>query len=66
MSISTHENQGGIQIFVVFLLEISITFFHFPLELVVELHSGVGPRSSASKYGLQGIAESLFQSFAVQ
>jgi len=62
----THKNQGGIQIFVVFLLKVSIMFFHFSLELVVELHSGVNPRSSASQHGLQGIAESLFQSVATE
>ena len=48
-----------------FLLEVPIVFFHFSLEFVVELYSGVNPRSSASKDGLQGTAEGTFQPFAL-
>jgi len=63
---NAHENERRVQVFVVFLLEIPVVFFHLPLKLVVKLHSGVGPRPGASQHGFQGIAEGLLQSFTVR
>ena len=64
--VDTHENKGGVEVFIVFLLEVPIVFIHFSLELVVELRSGIEPRSSDPQHGLQGVTEGLFQSFIVQ
>lgn len=44
----THKDKRGIQVFVVFLLKILVVFIHFPLKLVVELHSGVETSCSAA------------------
>ena len=46
MRMKTHKNQCGIQIFIVLLLKVSVVFFHFSLELAVELHSGIGSKRS--------------------
>ena len=59
----THENQGGIQVFIVFLLEVPIVFFYLSLKLVVELHPGIDSGSGATDYRLQGTAKGLLQSF---
>ena len=63
--VATHEDEGGIQVFVIFLVEVLIVFFHFPLKIVVERHSGVDSRPSAAQHRFQGIAEGIFQSFGV-
>ena len=63
--VTTHEDKGGIQVFVVFLDEVLIMFFHFPLKIVVELRSGVDPRPGATLHRFQGVAEGIFQSFGV-
>ena len=65
VAIATHEDKGGIQVFVVFLVEVLIMFFHFPLKTVVELHSGVDSRPSATQHRFQGVAEGIFQSYGV-
>ena len=57
----THKNQGGIQVLIVFLLEVPIVLFHFSLKLVVELHSGVDSGSGAAQYGPQGTAKDLLK-----
>ena len=55
----THENERGIQIFVMFLLKVFIVFSDFLFELVVE--AGPGVRTTVPlQYRLQGDAQSLF------
>ena len=63
---NTHENERGIQVFVVLLLEVPIVFFHFSLELVVELHSRVDSRPSAAQHRLQGAAKGFLQPFVAR
>ena len=41
----THKDQGGVQVFVVFLNKIAVVFVGFTLELIVELNTGVVGRS---------------------
>ena len=38
----THKNKGGIQVFVLFLLEVIIVFGNFLLEFVEETGPGIG------------------------
>ena len=42
---ATHKDQGGVQVFVVFLHEIAVIFVGFALKLVVELETGAAGRS---------------------
>jgi hypothetical protein len=46
MQKKTHENQGGIQVFVVFLYEVAVVVVGFAIELIVELDAGVAIGSS--------------------
>ena len=64
--INAHENKRAVQIFIIYLLEIPVMFFHFALELVVELYPGVNAGSATAQHGLQVIAVGFFQSFAVR
>ena len=57
---NTHKDQGNVQVFVALPREIPVVFFRFSLKLVVELHSGVDPSSSAARHGIQGITEGRF------
>ena len=46
--INTHKDKGGVQVFVVFPLEIPVMLFHFSLKFVVELHPGIDASSSVA------------------
>ena len=63
--VGTHEDKGGIQVFVIFPVEVLIMFFHFALKTVVEPHSGVDSSPGAAQDRFQGVAEGIFQSFGV-
>ena len=40
-----HEDQGGVQVFIVFLHEVAVVLVGFSLKLVVELDAGAASRS---------------------
>jgi len=39
-----HEDQGGVQVFTIFLHEVAVVFAGFSLKLVVELDAGAASR----------------------